>query len=200
MKRRPTSPARARLYLAGLALLFMAPLLIAASLYYFGNRLPTPRVDSNGDLLLPARPIDDFEVRDLAGRPLDPEYLRGKWTLVYVGGSRCNLWCEASLFKMRQVRLTLGRDQDRVRRLYLLIDTRALARLRPLLHRHRGMALAIPREGATHRLLNAFGRHPSGTLFLIDPHANLMMRYPPDTTARGLQEDLHRLLEVSRIG
>jgi hypothetical protein len=62
------------------------------------------------------------------------------------------------------------------------------------------MALAIPREGATHRLLNAFGRHPSGTLFLIDPHANLMMRYPPDTTARGLQEDLHRLLEVSRIG
>jgi hypothetical protein len=35
---------------------------------------------------------------------------------------------------------------------------------------------------------------------LIDPNANLVMRYSTNTTSEGLKEDLTRLLEVSTIG
>jgi cytochrome oxidase Cu insertion factor (SCO1/SenC/PrrC family) len=159
-----------------------------------------PQADPHGDLITPADPIGPFELRTLRGRALDKAFLRDQWTLVYVGGSRCDLWCEASLFKMRQVRLTLGEDQDRVQRLYLLTDTQALEGLRPLLSRHRSMVVATPREESRLKVLTQFGPHGSGSFFLIDPNANLMMRYSANATSEGLKEDLTRLLEVSTIG
>ncbi len=195
-----SSPAHARAMLVGLLLLFAAPLLIATVLYGFRDWVSLPPPDSHGDLIVPAHPFKRFDLVTLNRKPLDIEFLRGKWTLVYVGDRRCDLWCEASLFKMRQVRLALGRDQTRVQRLYVVTDNQALTHLRPLLRRHSGMKVAQPLEGSRRAVLDPFGAHPSGTFFLIDPHANLMMRYPPNATARGLKEDLEHLLEVSRIG
>jgi hypothetical protein len=196
----PQSPARASAILAGLVLVFTAPLVIAAVLYYFSDQLPLPQPSSHGDLILPVHTFKQFSLRGLNGKPLDIGFLRGKWTLIYVGGSHCDLWCEASLFKMRQVRLALGADQARVQRLYLLTDTKALGDLRPLLRRHPDMTVAQPRPTHCQAVLRPFGALPSGTFFLVDPHANLMMRYPPDATSKGLKEDLAHLLEVSRIG
>jgi hypothetical protein len=196
----PPSRAHARAFLIGLLLVFVAPLVIAAALYYFSDRLPLPGPASHGDLILPAHSFQQFDLTRLSGGALDIGFLRGRWTLVYIGGSVCDLWCEASLFKMRQVRLALGRDQGRVQRLYVLTDTHELARLRPILGRHPGMTVAEPRAPSRRALLSAFGAHPSGTFFLVDPHANLMMRYPPDATSEGLKEDLAHLLEVSTIG
>jgi hypothetical protein len=196
----PLSSLRSRAMLVGLIVLFAAPLLLAMLVYYFRDQLPVPPPDSYGKLIVPPHPFDRFDLTRLNGRPLNIDFMYGKWTLVYVGGSRCDLWCEASLFKMRQVRLALGEDQARLQRLYLLTDTRALPALQPLLHRYPGMIVAKPRVASRYPLLAAFGPHPSGTFFLVDPHANLMMRYPPDATSSGIKEDLAHLLEVSGIG
>jgi len=191
---------RSRLKLLGLLMVFAAPLLVAAVLYAFSDRLPLPRAASNGELILPPNAIERFALKTLDGRRMDRGFLRNKWTLVYIGDSRCDLWCEAGLFKMRQVRLALGRDQVRVQRLYVLTDTQALPALRPLLRRHAGLTVAELRGRDRKHVLRKFGAHPSGTLFLVDPHGNLMMRYAPHDTAKGLQEDLDHLLEASRIG
>ncbi len=188
---------RARLKLLGLTAVFAAPLLVAAVLYAFSDWLPLPAPVSNGELVSPPRTVKEFELQTLKGRRLTRGFLRSKWTLLYVGGSRCDLWCEASLFKIRQVRLSLGRDQSRVQRLFVLTDTRALRALRPLLRRHAGMAVA---QAQSRNTLRSFGAHLSGTFFLVDPHGNLMMRYAPRATAKGLQQDLDHLLEASRIG
>ncbi|MBA2492862.1 MAG: SCO family protein [Gammaproteobacteria bacterium] len=192
-----SASSRARLKLLGLAMVFAAPLLAAVVLYAFSDWLPLPAPVSNGELISPPRAIKEFELQTVNGRRLTRGFLRDKWTLLYVGGSHCDLWCEASLFKMRQVRLSLGRDQSRVQRLYVLTDTKALRSLRPLLRRHAGMMVAQAQGNNTLRPLSA---HPSGTFFLVDPHGNLMMRYAPRDTARGLQDDLDHLLEASRIG
>lgn len=196
----PHSSLRSRALLVGMILVFAAPLLAASFMYYFRDRLSLPAPNAYGDLILPAHAYQRFSLKRLNGRPLDIEFLRDQWTLVYVGGSACDLWCEASLFKMRQVRLTLGADQSRVQRLYILTDTRDLGALRPLLRRHPGMTVATPPEGRHQALLAPFGEHPSGALFLIDPNGNLMMRYPPDAAAKGLMEDLDHLLKASGIG
>ena len=37
-------------------------------------------------------------------------------------------------------------------------------------------------------------------IYLIDPLGNVMMSYPKDATAKGMQKDLKRLLKVSKIG
>jgi hypothetical protein len=196
----PHSFLRSRVLLLGLILVFAGPLLAAIFVYYFRDQLPLPESNTYGDLILPIHPYHRFELVNLNGKPLGIGFLRDKWTLVYVGGSDCDLWCEASLFKMRQVRLTLGADQERVQRLYVLTDTRTLDALRPLLRRYPGMTVATPRESDRRALLAPFGDHPSGTFFLVDPNANLMMRYSPDTTSKGLKEDLTHLLEASGIG
>lgn len=194
------SPQRSRVLLLGLILVFVAPLVIAIVLYRFNDWLPVPAPNSHGALITPAHSFKRFDLVALSGRPLDIEYLRDQWTLVYVGGIECDLWCQATLFKMRQVRLALGEDQGRVQRLYLLNKDSGLDRLRPLLRHYPGMSVALPRAETRSRVLRAFGTHRSGIFFLIDPHANLMMRYPPDATSEGLKKDLTRLLKASQIG
>jgi hypothetical protein len=194
------SPLRSRALLVGMVLMFAAPLLIAVLFYAFSEQLPIPAAESHGKLIVPPHPFERFDLTRPDGKPLNIEYLRGRWTLVYVGDGRCDLWCQAALFKMRQVRLSLGRDQARVQRIYLLAGAQEPREWRALMRRNPGMTIAMPREGTSGTILRALSPRPSGTFFLIDPLANLMMRYPPSTTSEGLKEDLSQLLKVSTIG
>jgi hypothetical protein len=196
----PQSFLRSRILLIGLILVFAAPLLTATFIYSFRDQLPLPEPNAHGYLISPIHSYKRFDLIRLNGKRLSIDFLRDKWTLIYVGGSDCDLQCEASLFKMRQVRRTLGADQSGVQRLYVLTDTKALSALRALLRRYPGMTVATPHERHRKVLLAPFGAPPSGTFFLIDPYANLMVRYPPNTTSSGLKEDLTLLLEASGIG
>ncbi len=194
------SPHLSRVLLIGLMLLFAAPLLLAMLFYRFSDWLPVPAPNSHGTLITPAHPFKRFDLVTLGGKPLDIRYLRDQWTLVYVGGVECDLWCQAAQFKMRQVRLALGEDQGRVQRLYLLKKVNAPGRLRWLLRRYPGMTMATPSKEVRSDVLSAFGKLRSGGFFLVDPHANLMMRYPPNATSEGLKQDLTHLLAASQIG
>jgi hypothetical protein len=51
-------------------------------------------------------------------------------------------------------------------------------------------------------LLAAFPPAVDGApgIYIVDPHANLMMSYPASGSARGLLKDLERLLRLSNIG
>jgi hypothetical protein len=40
----------------------------------------------------------------------------------------------------------------------------------------------------------------AGTLYLVDPLGNLVLRYPDDPDIKGIAKDLTRLLKASRIG
>jgi cytochrome oxidase Cu insertion factor (SCO1/SenC/PrrC family) len=127
--------------------------------------------------------------------------LRGKWTLAYIGGSRCDAPCRESLYTMRQVRLALGEDMRRVERLLILTDQEGLAELREGLKSYPGMVVATASRAALDDLRRTFDweAYP-GSVFVIDPLGNLMMRYDPATEPKGMLKDLERLLKVSRIG
>jgi hypothetical protein len=40
----------------------------------------------------------------------------------------------------------------------------------------------------------------TGALYIVDPLGNLMMAYAPDAPAKGLLDDLKRLLKLSHVG
>ena len=61
-------------------------------------------------LIQPAHPLNEFSLTNVKGESWTHEDFKGKWTMMYLGDTSCDLHCEANLFKMRQVRLTLGRD------------------------------------------------------------------------------------------
>lgn len=194
---------RQRRLLIALALLFFAPLGLAFYLYYgHGTWHPGGHVNA-GELVEPARPLPSQALPLLGSGNTDRNFLKGKWTLLYVVSGPCTEICRGRLYDTRQVRLALDRDMSRVQRVFIadadccdaqflheqhpdLIAIRASAAESPLL------ALLPGRDGVS------AGRAPR--VYLIDPLGNLMMSYAAEAKSKGMLEDLKRLLRLSSIG
>jgi len=136
------------------------------------------------------------------GAPMAAETWHGKWTLLYVGDGRCDGRCRAALVLMRQTRLALNKDMTRVQRIFLATGNccdRAY-----LDAEHPGLTLALADNDAGATLLAAFpdaGPATDGSIYVVDPLGNLMMRHQPEPPpAEGLLEDLRKLLKLSHIG
>lgn len=205
MTERSAHDRRQRRLLIGLALLFFAPLGLAFYLYYgHGTWHPGGRVNA-GELIQPARPLPALALPLLASGTTQPNFLRGKWTFLYVTTGPCTQACRTRLYDTRQVRLALDRDMNRVQRVLIvdagccdaqfihdqhpdLIVIRADAADAPLL------ALLPGLDGSTATTVTA------PRVYLIDPLGNLMMSYAAEAKSKGMLEDMKRLLRLSSIG
>lgn len=181
---------RSRLYLLGLALAFLGPLLAAALVYTHPELRAGLGGGSHGEMILPPRPLERAWFRAAGEAP--------RWTLLYrAQAPACSLECEALLFMARQARASLGARRARARVLvwlereeYRAGYAAALRRLPP------DAARALPADFDP----APFADRPRDALFLVDPLGNLLMQYGGETTSRGLLRDLKRLLAASRIG
>jgi hypothetical protein len=215
MTPRSAHDRRQRRILIGVGLIFFAPLALSFYLYYGRSWHPGGRVNA-GELIDPARPLPSLAL-PLAGGgasraaganaaagssgETNPQFLKGKWTFLYIQHGRCDDECRRHLYDTRQVRLALDREMNRVQRVFIgdgdccdwteiraahpdLISIRASAADDPLL------ALLPVREDAVN----------SQRIYLIDPLGNAMMFYAPAVKSKGMLEDMKRLLRLSSIG
>jgi hypothetical protein len=187
------TPRRSRTVLWLIIAIAAAPVAASYLLYYFW---PPAHTVNYGELIEP-RPLPDPAVRLADGAPFRLSQLKGKWVLVSVDAGRCEADCEKKLVYMRQLRLTQGKDMERVERAWLVSDAAA----------PRGDAIdAVPGtwvvRAAGTGLIEAFPapRAPADHIYLVDPLGNLMLRFPRDPDTRRLIKDLSRLLKASRIG
>ena len=106
--------------------------------------------------------------------------------------------CAHSLYTLRQSRLMLGREMDRLVRVFLHGDT---APDTVLLADENG-GLVVINDGALRVLLDK--KKPAaleaGGYYLIDPLGNLVIYFRPDIDPSAMVEDIKHLLELSRIG
>jgi hypothetical protein len=181
---------------------FFVPLALAFLLYYGSGGWRPSGSTNHGELISPPRPLPSVTLPTPGGAPLAPETWRGKWTLLYVGDGRCDGRCRAALVLMRQTRLALNADMTRVHRIFLA--TANCCDLAYLRTEHPDLAVALADNDAGKQLLAAFpDARPAADSFIyvIDPLGNLMMRHVPEPPpAKGLLEDLRRLLKLSHIG
>ena len=205
-ERTPAHDRRQRRLLVGLGVLFFAPLAVSFYLYYGPVAWRPGHHVNRGDLIDPARPLPEASL-PIAGRgearTSKPDFLKGKWTLLYVGAGSCTAQCRTDLYNTRQVRLALNRDMDRVQRVFIAegdcCDFAFLDAQHPDLLTVRAVPDAAPLLG----LLPSFdGINPAAAerVYLIDPLGNLMMSYAPDARPKGMLEDLKRLLGLSHVG
>jgi cytochrome oxidase Cu insertion factor (SCO1/SenC/PrrC family) len=182
-----------------LALLFFAPLGLSFYLYYGGEWRPGGRVNA-GALIDPARPLPALSLPLLQGGVTDPQFLKRKWTMLYVQQGRCGDDCQRHLYDTRQVRTALDRDMDRVQRVFIgdedCCDMQALRAMHPDLIAIR----ANPAAEAWLMLLPRGAGDKSQRIYLIDPLGNLMMFYEAGAKPKGMLEDMKRLLGLSHIG
>jgi len=180
--------------------IFLAPLLLATLFVFFHDSLPTTGTKNRGELITPARPIEQFEAKTDQGETLSLDFLKGKWTLLYVGSESCDLYCEANLYKTRQARLAQGENLARIQRLYLLPSENSLEKLQPIIGEHPRMTFALLQKDSLRHVLTTLGEGAPGKVYLIDPLGNVMMRYSSDDTAKDIIKDLKHVLRASRIG
>lgn len=198
---------RSRLYLILLFALFALPLALAWVLQQGGWR-PSGSVH-HGDLLDPALPVAGLRAAGPDGEPLTEAYLRGRWTLAYLAPADCAADCRENLYKIRQLRLALGKDIDRLQTLALLPASPDAGFADWLRQDHAAMTVAVAGDDARALLRRPFEGFVAGedapqqlshSVYLIDPLGNLVMRYRPSATPKEIIADLKRLLKYSRIG
>ncbi len=103
------------LTLVSLFLLFAAPMIAA----YLWRPSPDAVTINYGQLVTPARPPLDIALQSLEGNAMSFLALKGKWTLLYVGATKCDELCKKNLYKIERVRLTQSKNMDRVQSVYL---------------------------------------------------------------------------------
>jgi hypothetical protein len=198
----PEVVRKRRVQLVLLALVFFGPLGIAAYMYYSGTGQPAKRVN-HGDLISPARPLPAVSLPTPSGEPTSPDFLRGKWSLVYVGDGKCDATCRQALDDIRATRLALDHEAPRVQRVFLFETSCCEQSL--LDGPQKGLVAAWLNETEGAKLRDAFppGDVPLAQrqrIYVVDPHGNLMMSYPTPLDKRGAVKDLDKLLRLSHIG
>jgi hypothetical protein len=197
---------RQRRVLIGVALMFFAPLALSFYLYYGKYWHPGGRVNA-GDLIDPARPLPALTLPLAApgagtgAAQTNPQFLKGKWTFLYVQQGRCDDECRRHLYDTRQVRLALDREMDRVQRVFIgdsdCCDLKELLAAHPDLIAVRSSAADEPLLALLPQRSDALNSH---RVYLIDPLGNLMMFYAADAKPKGMLADMKRLLRLSSIG
>lgn len=181
-----------------LVLAVCAAPVVASYFTYFVVR-PEGRTNQ-GELIEPPRPLPaSLALTDLAGQAVKPESLQGQWLLVVVAGGACDEACERSLYLQRQLREVLGRDRDRLDKVWLIPDE---APLRPELQaaveaQPPVQVLRVGREALSQWLAPAPGGTLENSYYLIDPVGRWMLRSPAPGEPSKLKRDLERLLRAS---
>lgn len=192
---------RGRRMLIGIAAVFFVPLF--AAWIWFANIDDWRPAGStnNGELIEPVRTLANPQLRTLQGDTLGGEALERTWTLVLVADGVCDEICERNLYHTRQVRIALGKDMQRVKRLLLIAGGDTLEMSAAVDSEHPDLMIAMS-DDVVAQIVSATAQMPprEDAIYLIDPLLNVMMRFAPDLDPRLMVKDLKRLLKVSRIG
>lgn len=173
-----------------------APVIASYFTYYVIR--PEGRVNY-GTLILPTVPMPQSEalpLTDLQGQAVALESLKGQWLLVAVAGGACDAGCEQNLYAQRQLREALGKDKDRVDRVWLVSDQEPVREaIKP------GLAgasvLRVQPQQLASWLKPEAGQTLDRHLYLVDPSGAWMMRFPAQADLSKVKRDLARLMKAN---
>lgn len=181
-----------------LVLLACAAPVIASYFTYYVIR-PDGRTNYS-TLILPTRTLPaDLPLRTLDGQPVAPQSLHGQWLMVVTGSAACDAACEQRIYLQRQLRDMLGRERDRVDRVWLVTGDAAPspALLQAASAKSPLTVLRVDRAALAAWLAPADGRALEDHVYVVDPMGEWMLRAPADPEPARLKRDLEKLLRAS---
>lgn len=181
-----------------LVLLVCAAPVIASYFTYFVIR-PEGRTNYS-QLIQPLQPVPaDLALTDLQGQPVKAATLKDQWLLVVVAGAACDAGCEKNLWLQRQLRESLGREKDRLDKVWLINDTEAPRSdaLQAVAAGVPATVLRVPASALAAWLQPAPGHAIEDHMYLVDPMGNWMMRVPAQPDAAKLKRDIEKLMRAS---
>ena len=180
-----------------LVLLVCAAPVIAS---YFTYYVVRPEGRRNfGDLIEPMRALPDVAVQRLNGDSLRLPDLKGQWLLISVAGGNCQQDCQRQLYLQRQILTGLGKERARTEWVWLISDQAQVpSDILPGLKD--ATVLRIDAAALSQWLQATADVRLEDHLYLVDPHGQWMMRFPPKLSTEGAlktKRDMERLLRAS---
>ncbi len=174
-----------------------APLVLSYFTYYV---IKPERRNNYGELIDPRQyPIPDLGSVALDGQPASLNDFHGKWILLQADAGACEKRCSDKLYYQRQLRLTQGKERERIERVWLVTDNAPLSTV--LMKEYDGTRiLRVDAKKLAAWLPLDAGTAVEDHLFVIDPLGNLMMRFPKDPDYNKVKKDITKLLKASSIG
>jgi hypothetical protein len=126
--------------------------------------------------------------------------LKGQWLLVVVAPGACDAGCEQQLYLQPQLREVLGKDRDRLDRVWLVPDAGATpepVRQALLPAMAQAWVLRAPAAELGAWLQPEAGQSQEAHLYLVDPMGDWMMRFPVHADPTRVKKDLLKLLKAS---
>jgi hypothetical protein len=167
---------------------------------YFTYYVIRPQGRTNyGELIMPPKPLPSasaMPLTSLDGQVVLPTALKGQWLLVTVAKAACDATCEQHLYLQRQLRETLGKDKDKVDRVWLVTDAEPIREaLRPGLQN--AWVLRVAPNTLAAWLSPQSGHALEAHTYLVDPRGDWMMRFPVQGDASRMKKDLSRLIKAN---
>ena len=174
-----------------------APIIFSYLTYYV---IRPQSASSFGELIEPQRDIPAITATDLKGQVIDLQSLRGQWLFMMVAGGACDSECERMLYVQRQLHKSLGREKDRVERVWLVSDTAPVSDA--LVQALQGATVLRADGSALAKWLSpAAGHELKDHFYLVDPMGRWMMRFPSKQEGAEapvkIKRDLERLLRAA---
>lgn len=189
---------RGRIVLLSMFLFFVLPLVIVLAMHQYGWH---PQGDSLGELIEPARVLQvSPNLKDAKGRVVTIDMLKDKWSMVFISES-CDHTCAERLYSMRQLHVALAKDIDRVQRVWITQNQEVTA----IQAQYPDMLIINQPSDALATFTKKFEiagqdvQH-SNQIYLVDPLANLMMRYPNTAQPKEIFKDITKLLKYAWAG
>lgn len=181
-----------------LAVVLCCALPVLAS--YFSFYVLRMQGQAYGELIAAQPPMPaDLPLRDLEGRAVNAASLRQQWLLMVVDGGSCVAACERHLYMQRQLREMLGRERERLDKVWFVIDDAPLspALREALAAQPSTTVLRVPAPALARWLQPAAGQSITAHLYLADPMGRWMWRAPAQPDPMKIKGDLNRLLKAS---
>jgi hypothetical protein len=181
----------------GIFMLFFIPPMAAVWLNAYQPDWNPFGHSNHGDLIQPAVRVQVNSLKALDGSSFDANFLSTRWTMVYLDSGSCESACEKALTVMRQLRLALGKDRERIQRLFIGLEngTEIRSRRVKLLAQFPGLRIAEVMDNSPLKLNT---RDVTGAIWLIDPRSFLMMQFPVQIPTSDILKDLQRLVKLSK--
>lgn len=180
-------------------LIFLIPAVAMGAawfMYFTGMGIPDSRTNK-GELIVPPVAFAQLSLK-AAKTPVGLDQLAGKWGVLVFGSISCEQQgCQDSLYKTRQVHIALGKDADRLIRLYVAPDAPVVSEMLNTEHPE-----VMWLNADSKQVLKALYTHvwPENRFYIIDPLGNIMMQYSPEQAGGELLKDLKKLMKASKIG
>ncbi|PKO61790.1 MAG: hypothetical protein CVU24_07100 [Betaproteobacteria bacterium HGW-Betaproteobacteria-18] len=194
-----SSALSGRLKLLAILLACSLPVLVAYFVFY----VVRPQGEASfGELITPVRPVPEAQGLSLDGdAPVPLPSLKAQWLLVKVDGGACVKDCQKQLTVLRQFRLMLGKDMDRLDWLWLINDQAPVdPKLVAGLKHDSATVLRVAADTLDTWLPAPAGKAQQDFIYVVDPMGNTMMRFPSkldSVAAAKAKRDMEHLLRAS---